>query len=124
LSDVYETLPQNLTNDQAIELTEMTIARLEDSMSKHNYKAAMRTCLRALGGLVRYRLVEQQFLTNNEEPGKSAHQVVRNIIERSSDIPERRGVKLLAEDVLTVLEERGVPDTILQWDVDESDDDG
>jgi len=76
------------------------------------------SCLRALGGLIRFRLIDRQFLSETEYLGARVHRIVKKIITKSIENPQRRVVGKIAKDVLTVLEKRGAPDTILQWDDD------
>jgi hypothetical protein len=121
LLSLREDAPLYMTTTQAREITKLVIARLEQLISVPNYKAGMRMCLKALGGLIRFRLVERDFLNELENLGAEVRRVVKLIIARSDGDATRAPAGLLAEDVLTVLEERGVPDTILQW---EGEDDG
>lgn len=61
---------------------------------------------------------------NEDESTQSLSDILkalRLIIKRSEGNTARTAVGRLAKDVLTVFEERGVPDTILQWDSDEED---
>ncbi len=123
LLSLREEAPKFLTYEQAREFSKMIAALLEDYTHKKNYSGGMRTGLRALGGLLRYRLVDRQFLSETVYLGARTLKVLRTIIKRSSGNPARTAAGKLAQDVLTVFEEKGVPDTILQWDSDDEEED-
>ena len=121
LLSLREEAPKFMTNEQAREFSKKVANLLENYTQERNYRGGMRTALRALGGLLRYRLVDRQFLSETEYLGDRILKALRLIIKRSEGNTARTAVGRLAKDVLTVFEERGVPDTILQWDSDEED---
>jgi hypothetical protein len=116
LLSLREEAPKFLTNEQAREFSKKVANLLENYTQQRNYKGGMKTALRALGGLLRYRLVDRQFLSETEYLGDRILKALRLIIDRSDGDPTRKAAGQLARDVLTVFEERGVPNTILQWD--------
>lgn len=122
LLSLREAAPKFLTHEQAREFSGMIASLLENYTQKKNYSGGMRTGLRALGGLLRYRLVDRQFLSEAEYLGARILKALRTIIKRSNGNPKRSAACRIAQDVLTVYEEKGVPDTILQWDSDEEED--
>ena len=122
LFSLREKAPQYLTGEQAEEIATKIIARLKELISENNYNKAMTTCLRALAGLTRYRLVDRRFLAPTTDAGEMAQKTVGKIVERSQNMPHRRLVLKVASDVLSVLEARGVPEAILEWDSDDDDD--
>jgi len=119
LLSLREEAPRFLTYEQTREFSKMIATLLENYAQKRNYSGGMRTALRALGGLLRYRLVDRQFLSETEYLGARILKALRTIIQRSSRNPARTTAGKLAQDVLTVFEEKGAPDSILQWDSDE-----
>jgi hypothetical protein len=111
-----EEAPKLLTKDQAGEITMLTATRLESLVQESNYSATMTTCLKAVAGLVRFRLVDRGFLLESEELGARLHNLVSGIIDQTQIRADRRNAHRVANDVLIVLENRGAPDTLLQWD--------
>jgi hypothetical protein len=116
LLSLREEAPKLMTSDQASEITMLTATRLENLIHENNYSAAMTTCLRAVAGLVRFRLVDPGFLLESEELGARLHNLVLRIIDQTQNRVDCRNAHRVAKDVLTVLENRGAPDTLLQWD--------
>lgn len=114
-----ENAPRCMDLEQANDFVKLALSALDEQISKRNYCALMRTCLRAIGGLIRYRLIDKTFLSPDEYLGQQVQKTIKKIMGRCEGDPARTGVGLLADDVLTVIEKRGVPDTILQWDGEE-----
>ncbi len=114
-----EDAPRYLMPEQARVFVKLSLATLEQEISAQNYKAMMRTCIRAIGGLIRYRAVDPSFLSADGFLGGRANETLEKIVGHASGFPARKGVGQLAKDVLTVLREQGVPHSILTWDGDD-----
>ena len=118
LLSLREDAPLYISRQDANELVAFTLHRLKENISHQNYKALMRVCIRALGGLARVRLAHSDFLDPNTTFGKKVIDALSTIVQRCNGIPARAVVGQLARDVLDVIEERGASSNILKWDAD------
>ena len=76
----------------------------------------MRTCLRAIDELIRFRMIDQEFLSTSEYLGDRLSKRLKLLIKRSEDNAGRKADEELASQVLEALEKRGASAQILEWE--------
>lgn len=118
-----EEAPFALTQTQAHEFVKLAIPAIEEMMKLQNYRRLMSICLKVIGGLIRFRLVDANFLNPDEPLGDCVRDLLELVKNRTENIRERRAIYQLSDSIIDVLDRRSVSDTILQWPGEDDDED-
>jgi hypothetical protein len=114
-----EKAPEALTAEQAEDFVKLSIPAIETMMTSGRYSRLMTICIKTIGGLIRYRLVEPAFLDTSEYWGSEVKKLLKLIVRRTEGNPRRESVYQLSHQVIDVLDRQGVVDSILQWPGDD-----
>ena len=91
-------------------------------MENERYARLMSVCIKTIGGLIRYRLINPSFLDTSKSLGGRVKQLLSSIMERSQDEQRRQTIYELCDQVIDVLDRKSVSDTILQWPGEDDED--
>ena len=119
-----ERAPEAMTVGQANDFVRLAIPAIELMISNGRYSRLMSICIKTIGGLIRYRLVDPSFLDIGEYLGDRVKKLLTKIMQRSQGFPKRQSIFELSGQVIEVLDRKSVSDTILQWPGENSDDNG
>ena len=111
-----EDAPRYLELNEARQFVKAALGRIDGEIRKKNYSLSMRTCLRAIGGLIRFRMIDQEFLSTSEYLGDRLSKQLKLLIKRSEANAGRKAVEELASQILEALEKRGASARILEWE--------
>jgi hypothetical protein len=118
IMSLREDAPFYLEELEARAFVNAALKRIEAQIRKQKYSRLVRTCIKAIGGLIRYRLVDSEFLSSDEYLGDQVKKLLEKLMQRSKENPRRKAIYILASDVLDALERRGASASILEWDPD------
>ena len=120
LLSLRETAPLVITDHQATLFASKLLARIQECVVRaQNLSRLVSASLKAYAGLMRYRLVRQDFMTPQDPAlGEEQKLVLENLLQRSRR-QNRDQITKLTKSLVEWSEKCGADRTILQWDPDE-----
>jgi hypothetical protein len=116
-----EKAPYSLTEGLAGDFVNLAIPAIRMMIDGERYSRLMSICIKTIGGLLRYRLVDPSFLDPEEPLGHEVRNLLEEICRRSEGVAKRNQILVDAQQMIELINRQSVSDTILQWPGEDDD---